>query len=295
MIGIIPSGSKTFIVGGMFDCETLEVGKLYVDNKTNRLYMYSLTETRSNPSNGYFPIWNGNKTYVSKFSNEKYLDKDVVITDISCMCSNISNEVASQVLNQQRRSENMEILEPVLVDGDNTFTQCVKGILNAQKYTLIDLVDMSRPRLSEKVISNYYSALTKITFMRLDKWLIWIDVILHMRYVITVYKDDRVLLSFDYPREIFDTGIIRYDSIINTKDDSLKKIIKILMIMENINKNNLRSKEVDDYTINNMLTTINSKKSLSAQLFSRFIRMANLSYSVNVFKDGNMIFEYRES
>ena len=36
--------------------------------------------------------------------------------------------------------------------------------------------------------------------------------------------------------------------------------------MENLTKEKLKSEEVDDYTINNMMTTISGNKSLSAQL-----------------------------
>lgn len=294
MIGIIPSTSKTFIVESIFGDKPFEEGKLYVDPKSKRVYMYSLIEKRSNPNTGYFPIWDGMQAYVSKFSNEKFLDRDVTNTDIKLLGSNINKNVAGNILYQQRRSNNISVLAPQLVDGDNMFTQCIKGILNGKKLTMIDLVDMSSPKLSEIVISNYYSALTKITFMRLDKWHIWIDVILHLRYSVIVYKDDKKLLSYDYPKDKFNTGIVKYDNIINTKDDPFKKIIKILMIMENINKNSLRSKEVDDYTINNMLTTLNSNKALSAQLFSRFTRMANLSYDVKVFDKNALIFEYHE-
>lgn len=294
MIGIIPSISKTFIVESMFGDQPFEEGKLYVDPKTKRVYMYSLIETRSNPKTGYFPIWDGKKYHISKFSNEKYLDRDVTKTDIILLGSNISKNIADNILYHQRKSSNNTILQPQLSDDDNMFTQCIKGILNVKKLTLVDLVDMSSPKLSEKTISNYYSALTKIAFMRLDKWNVWINVILHLKYTIIVYKDDRKLLSYEHPREIFDTGIVKYDNIIKTKDDPFKKIIKILMIMENINKNSLRSKEVDDYTINNMITTLNSDKALSAQLFSRFIRMANLSYYTKIFDKDKLIFEYHE-
>jgi hypothetical protein len=294
MIGIIPSSSKTFIVEGIFGDKPFEEGKLYVEPESKRVYMYSLKEKRSNPNTGYFPIWDGNKAYLSKFSNEKYLDKDVTKTDIVLLGSSINKNVAGNILYQQRRSDNDDILEPQLIDGDNMFTQCIKGVLNVKKLTMVDLVDMSSPKLTEKVISNYYSALTKITFMRLDKWNIWLNVILHLRYTVIVYKDDRKLLSYDYPKDKFDTGIVKYDNITKTKDDPFKKIIKILMIMENINKNSLRSKEVDDYTINNMLTTLNSNKALSAQLFSRFTRMANLSYDVKIFEKDTLLFEYHE-
>lgn len=294
MIGIIPSTSKTFIVEGMFGDKPFEEGKLYVDPKSKRVYMYSNIEKRSNPNTGYFPIWDGKEAYISKFSNEKYLGRDVTNTDILTLGANINKTVANTILYNQRRSDNDDILEPQLADGDNMFTQCIKGILNVKKLSMIDLVDMSAPKLTEKVISSYYSALNKITFMRLDKWNIWMDVILHLRYEVIVYKDAKKLLTYNYPKNIFNTGIVKYDNITKTKDDPFKKIIKILMIMENINKNSLRSKEVDDYTINNMLTTLNSNKALSAQLFSRFIRMASLSYDVKIFDKNDMIFEYHE-
>lgn len=130
--------------------------------------------------------------------------------------------------------------------------------------------------------------------MRLDKWNIWINVILHVNYVIEVTKGTKKLLSYEFPKDRFDTGIVKYDNIVSSDDDPFKKIIKILMIMENINKNSLRSDDVDDYTINNMITTLNGKKSLSAQLFSRFIRMAELSYTIRIYDKDQLIFEYHE-
>lgn len=294
VIAIIPSATKTFQVFGDFNSSDLVEGKLYYHPETKRLYFYSLVETRSNPNTGYFPVWNGKDIYSSSFSKDKYFDKDVVHVDIDQICASINKEVADDILYKQRRSDNDEILRPSLSDGDNMFTQCIKGIINNKELTMVDLVDMSSPKLSQKVIENYYSALTKITFMRLDKWNIWINVILHVSYSIEVYKGDRKLLTYVYPDDKFDTGIVKYDDIVASEGDPFKKIIKILMVMENINKNSLRSQEVDDYTINNMITTINGKKSLSAQLFSRFIRMANLSYVIRIYDDGKEIFEYRE-
>ena len=73
---------------------------------------------------------------------------------------------------------------------------------------------------------------------------IWLDVILHIGYNLEIFKDDKKLLSYKYPEDIFDTGIVRYDNVTSTKSDPFKKIIKILMVMENINKNTLRSEEV---------------------------------------------------
>lgn len=294
VIGIIPSSNKTFEIFGDFNEKNLVEGKLYYDPTTKKLYFYSLVETRSNPRTGYFPVWDGKNVYSSSFSKDKYFDKDVVQVDIESMCSSISKEVANEVLYKQRRSDNDEILRPQLSDGDNMFTQCIKGVINAKELTMVDLVDMSSPKLSQKVIENYYSALTKITFMRLDKWNIWINVILHVNYCIEVSKGQKKLLTYRYPSDKFDTGIVKYDNIVASEDDPFKKIIKILMVMENINKNSLRSQEVDDYTINNMLTTLNGKKALSAQLFSRFIRMASLSYTIKIYDNDVQIFEYKE-
>lgn len=295
LIGFIPSQNKTFEIFGDFNSNELVEGKLYYHPETQRLYYYSLNYTRSCPDTGYFPVWDGKICRESRFSNKKFFNTDAIKSDIQSMCSKIDATVAEQVRYNQRRSDNDEILNPELSDGDNMFTQCIKGVIKARQLTMVDLIDLSKPKLTQKAIENYYSALTKITFMRLDKWNIWIDVILHLKYVIEIYKGEKLLLKYYYPDDTFDTGVVKYDSIISSGDDPFKRIIKILMVMENINKNSLRSAEVDDYTINNMISTLNGKKSLSAQLFSRFIRMANLSYTITLFnEDGTQVFEYKE-
>lgn len=294
MIGIIPSIDKTYEIEGDFNTTNLVEGKLYFDPTTNRLYYYSLTCKRSSSDTGFFPIWNGKDKFVSAFSNEKYFPKDIISMNIDSMSSSINKDTADKVLYNRRRVDNDEILRPQISDGDNMFTQCIKGVINAKKLTMIDLVDMSSPRLTQKQIENYYSALTKITFMRIDKWDIWVNVILHLSYQINVMKNDKILVSYTYPSNVFDTGIVKYDNITNSNDDPYKKIIKILMIMENITKNDLKSDDIDDYTINNMMTTLNGHKALSAQLFSRFIRMAGLSYQVIVYDKGQQIFEFKE-
>ena len=53
MIGIIPGNTKTYEVNGSFNDDNLVEGKLYYDPTDERLYYYSLSETRSNPENGY--------------------------------------------------------------------------------------------------------------------------------------------------------------------------------------------------------------------------------------------------
>lgn len=294
MIGIIPSNNKTFEVYGDFNVDNPIEGTIYYHPKTGRLFLYSKIENRANPRTGYFPIWDGKETYISNFAIEKYLDTDVTKLDISGMCANINKDVANEILYKHRLSENDEILKPQLSDGDNMFTQCIKGVINAKNITMVDLVDMTSPKLSQKMVENYYAALVRITFMRLDKWNIWTDVILHVGYKVEVTKENKTLLTYSYPSNTFATGVVKYDNIINGDDDPFKKIIKILMIMENISKTTLRSDDVDDYTINNMMTTINGKKSLSAQLFSRFIRMAGLSYNITIYDNDIPIFEYKE-
>lgn len=294
MIGIIPSSSQTFEVYGDFKCNELVEGKLYYNPDDGRLYYYSKSETRSNPKTGYYPIWDGKDVYVTSFSNKKYFDRDVILMDIHQLSSNINKEIADQVRYNQRRADNDAILNPTLTDGDNFFTQCIKGVIQAKQITMVDLMDMACPPLTEKIVENSYASLMKITFMRMDKWNIWIDVILKLKYVVTVTKNGKQLIEYRHPEETYDTGIVSYDSIMKSKDDPLKRIIKILMTMERIDKTKLKSPEVDDYTINNMMTTINGSKPLSAQLFSRFIRMAQLSYTLKLYDGEEMIFEYKE-
>lgn len=294
MIGIVPTTTASFEVFGDFNSNDLKEGKLYYDPSDGRLYFYSTTETRSNPNTGYFPVWNGKTKYKTQFSNKKYFEKDAIKMDIQSMSNSVNKQIADDILYRQRRSVNDEILSPQLSDGDNMFTQCIKGVINAKKITMVDLIDMGHPKVDQKIITSYYSALTKITFMRIDKFFIWLDCILHVGYELEVFNGDRKLLSYSYPKEEFDTGIVKYDQIIKTKDDSFKKIVKIIMIMENITKDSLRSDSVDDYTINNMITTLSGDKPLSAQLFSRFIRMANLSYTIKMMDKDQIIFEYKE-
>ena len=294
MIGLIPSVNRTYEVCGDFTSKDLMENKLYYDKKDGRVYYYSTTETRPNPNTGYYPVWNGKEIFDSKFANKKYFDKDVLKVDIEAINKIVNKKMADEIRYRQRRSDNDEILKPSISDDDNAFTQCIKGVISAKELTIVDLIDMS-PKLKPKIVENYYLALTKIAFMRFDKWNIWLNEILHVNYILIVLRDNKKLLSYKYPENLFDTGIVKYDNITSTNDDPFKKIIKILMIMENLTKNSLRSNEVDDYTINNMFTSISGDKPLSSQLFSRFIRIAGLSYKIKMLgKDGKLIFEYKE-
>lgn len=295
IIGVIPSGSKTYEVHGSFKESQPIEGKLYYDPNNSRLYYYSLKETRSNPKTGYFPIWDGKRIYVSVHSAAKYFDRDAIKVDFNTISNSINRDVASEIRYKQRRATADDILKPPIKDGDNAFTQCVKGVISALNITMIDLADMTNPRMDQKLLEGYYNALSKIAFMRIDKWEIWVNVILHIRYTINVYKEDKCIIEYNYPDDTFDTGIVKYDDIVNTKEDSLKKIVKILMVMCNITKRTLLSTGVDDYTVNNMMTTINSNKPLSAQLFSRFIRLSGLTYDIQIYDmSKKFLFEYRE-
>lgn len=294
MIGIIPGSTKTFEVMGDFSDTNPIEGKLYYNRQTGRLFMYSKYQTRSNPDTGFFPIWNGEKTFISGFSNEKYIEKDVTMMDVNQMSSSISPDTADQVRYRQRRCDNDKILEPSLSDGDNWFTQCIKGCITAKKLTMVDLVDMTSPPMEQSILENYYSALNKIAFMRIDKWKIWIDHILHLGYKISVSKDGEQLIEYSYPDNTYHVNGNECDDIIKEDIDSLKKIVKVVMKLKNIKKANLKADNVDDYTINNMLTTINGNKALSAQIFSRFMRMADMSYNIQMYDGNDMIFEYHE-
>ena len=149
--------------------------------------------------------------------------------------------------------------------------------------------------MTEHIIENSYTSLQKIAFMRADKWSIWTDAILHVSYRLMVHQNGKHLVTYYHPEERYDTGIVKYDSIIKTQSDPLKKIARIIMIMLNLDKASLKSPEIDDYTVNNMMTTLLlGDKALSAQLFSRFVRMAKVSYTLTIVDNGVDIFEYKE-
>lgn len=293
MIGVIPSSNKTYEIIGDFNSKELIEGKLYYDQKDKRLYMYSSSAKRSNPSTGYFPVWDGKNKYISNFSNTKYFDKDSISMDVSAMSKSIDSDKAKNILYQQRLINNSDKLQPSISIEDNMFTQCIKGTICAMNLTIIDLYDMASGFLSEKQIDNYYSSLIKITFMRLEKWNNWLNIILHVYYTVDIIKKGKTIIKFNSKTNKFNTGIVKYDDIIKSDDDAFKKIVKLIMVMENINKTNLKSDEIDDYTINNMMTTLNSDKPLSAQLFSRFISMTDLSYIVKIYdKKDKLLFTY---
>lgn len=295
MIGIIPGVSKTFEIMGDFFSSDLKEGSLYYDPSDKRLFYYSKTITRSNPDTGFFPVWDGKKKYISSFSNKKYFDDSIQKVDIDTLCKSVNKEVADSVRYKQRRTDHQDILDPMIYNEDNMFTQTIKGTIKAMKVSIVDLIDMASPKLPANMVESFYNSLSKITLMRMDKWMIWLNNILHKGFIISIYRDTKFLLSYRYPEDAFDTGIVKYDSIISTNIDCLKKIIKIVIVMENINKAKLRSDTTDEYTINNLMTSLNGSKPLSAQLFSRFMRMAKLSYVVHIVNpDESVIFEFKD-
>lgn len=291
MIGIIPSVSKTYEVGGFIDKDKYVEGKLYVDSD-GRLYMFSSKCRRPSPDTGYFPIYDGKNKYDSSFANKKYL-KDVTILDLDRISNTIDTEVANDVIIKRKRSEDLEILKPSITEEDNAFTQCVKGVILAKEVTLTDLCILANKRVPDNLIKNYYSALQRIAFMRTEKWNVWIDSILNLSYVLKVYKGNKLVVKYSHPEEKYEAGIIDYEAICQNKDP-LQKIIQIVLVKLNINKNNLKAEDVDDYTINNLITAINSKKPISAQLFSRFIKIAELNYEILLYENKKMIFKYKE-
>lgn len=294
MIGIIPSASSTYEVLGDFNSDDKIEGKIYYRPTDKRLFYYSTTLRRSNPKSGYFPIWNGKDIFISNFSNEKYFDKDVLTQDILSLTSSIDNNVAEKVIRNQRLSENNTKLKPRINDSDNLFTQVIKGTICALDITKVDLIDNASKLIPEKIIEGYYNSLSKVTMMRFDKFSIWVDKILHVGYELEILKNDEKIISYEWPSNTFDTGIIKYDSIVRENDDPFKKIMKIIMFKENISKSDIKDDSVDDYTINNMMTTLHGQKPMSAQIFCRFIRLVNMSIILKIVKDQKVIFTYTE-
>ena len=294
MIGIVPGTTKTYEIDGDFHCPTPIEGKLYYDPKTGRLYYFSTHETRSSPSTGYYPIWDGTHTYISKFSNEKYFD-DCVKMDLDNLCHAIDPAMADSIRYNQRRTEYQELLKPEIINEDNFFTQIVKGCICAMDVTMVDLFDLASPKLTHEQIETMYSSLSKITLMRMDKWLIWMNSILHKAFTFGVYKDDALVVQYEYPQNSYSVSDASCQEILSSKDDFLKKLIKITMVKTNLNKSDLRSDTTDEYTINNLMTSLNGNKPLSAQLFSRFMDMANYSYLITILnEDGSVLFTFKD-
>ena len=293
MVGItIDANGETYIVSGSFDSGYYIEGNVYYHPDTKRLFYYSKTERRSNPKTGFYPIWDGENLYITQHSVEEYYPSDVMSINTTDLVKKLSASKAQEIIHQQQRSMSGGQLSFQITDEDNFFTQCIKEILNKKGYTIVDLVQQTNPPLSEKIISNYCGALSKISFMRLDKWHIWLHNILHLSYGVTIYNDDRQIISYREP-DLFEITA-PYEKILKSKMDPFKKLIRITMLEECINKSDLRGDGIDEYTINNMMTILTGTKPVSAQLFSRFIRMAGLSFELNVYEKDACILTYRE-
>ena len=133
--------------------------------------------------------------------------------------------------------------------------------------------------------------------MRMERWAVWIDTILHLHYEIIVMKDKKQVIKYNHPAGKFDTGVVNYDSIVQDKLDPFKKIVRILIVKENYSKTTLMqaNPDIDGYTVNNMFTTIISDKPFSAQLFSRFIKITGLEYNIKVYdKSNTLLVDYKE-
>jgi hypothetical protein len=219
----------------------------------------------------------------------------VITNDVKSLSKTINKEKAADIIYHQRLALDDKKLNLIIEDEDNMFTQCIKGVINKLNITMVDLCDMGNGLLDYKQIENYYNALSKVTMMRMEKFHVWLSSILMLHYDITVYKDEKKLLKYSWPKDKFNTGVVKYNYVYNEKDDPYKKIVKILMVIENISKSSLKSDDVNDYTINNMMTTLNSNKTLSAQIFCRFIRMTGLSFTMELYnKKNELLFEYNE-
>lgn len=277
MIGIVPSIKTNYEVMGLVgDSDPIE-GKLYA--KDDRLYFYTTKTKRSNPSTGFFPIWDGKETYITSSSNEKYLDKDIKLIELDKMSKTVDEELANDIKYHLRHAEDEVLLDPSISPEDNMFTQTIKGIITNKKITMTKLVDGCLGILPDDIVKSYYNSLNKITFMRLAKWRIWVDSILHVSYVIIITKGDECILKCKCPDV--------------SNEDPFKKCIRTLIAQGDINKNDMRG-TTDDYTINNLFTNLNSDKPISAQLFSRFINLSGLNYEIEFFDNDEMIFNYKE-
>ena len=278
IIGIVPSLNKTFEVDGKI-CDNMIEEKLYYDND-HRLFMYSTKYNRSCPDNGFFPIFNGKNFLIDKHSIIKYYPDDMINISMDNMSNNLTDEKAREIIYKRKVSEMNQLLKPEIYETDNLFTQCIKSIICEMNINMIDLYNMN-DIVGENIIEQCYDSLIKIAFMRNHRWRIWINDILKLHYIIKIYKNNENILEYKYP-----------DITLNHKD-LFKLIIQTLLKDLNINKNDLHCTELDDYTINNMFSALRGKQ-LSAQIFSRFMLLMNLSYDIEFYKNENLIFIYKQ-
>jgi len=277
-IGIFPSENKTFEVEGKI-CTNMVEGKLYYD-ENNQLFIYSTKYDRSCPDLGFFPIYNGKRKIITKFSIRKYYPNDIITVSLDDMSNAITKEKADEIIYNRKVSEMNYLLKPEIYETDNLFTQCIKSIINLMNINMIDLYNMNTS-IPENIINNCYDSLLKIAFMRNHRWKIWINDIFKLNYIIKIYNNNEIILQHKYPDVIFGNK------------DLFKYIIKSLIEKLNINKLDLHCNELDDYTINNMFSALKGKQ-LSAQIFSRFMLLMNLSYEIEFYKNKELIFIYKQ-
>lgn len=299
MESIVVCKNNTYPVEGMFSNQMKE-GKLYIDPKSKRIYCYTTTTQVVGAASHHFPIYDGKHFFDSVRSYKKY-ESDVISTDVTDMASSISEKDREDMEYRSKAVLYGDILEPEISDSDNIYSQCIKGILLHKKYNLLDLSIMSNPKLTVEEISNLYQSLHKIAFMREKKFMIWMNQILHMNYNVNCYDgdSDQPILTYhsmDQRYEFYhkndDSHKEEYDEILKKSWDPFKKMINLIIKMKNYKKADFNVNTESAYTINNMMTTIFGDKSVSAQIFSRFMRIINLPFDIIIYDKDDIVFTY---
>lgn len=299
MESIVVCKNNTYPVEGMFSNQMKE-GKLYIDPKSKRIYCYTTTTQVVGNDSYHFPIYDGKHFFDSVRSYKKY-ESDVISTDVTDMASSISEKDREDMEYRSKAVLYGDILEPEISDSDNIYSQCIKGILLHKKYNILDLSIMSNPKLTVEEISNLYQSLHKIAFMREKKFMIWMNQILHMEYKVNCYDSDsdRQLLTYhsmdqryEFYRKDDDSHKEEYDEILKKSWDPFKKMINLIIKMKNYKKADFNVNTESAYTINNMMTTIFGDKSVSAQIFSRFMRIINLPFDIIIYDKDDIVFTY---
>ena len=299
MESIVVCKNNTYSVEGMFSPK-MEEGKLYIDPKSKRIYCYTTTTQVVGDTSHHFPIYDGKHFFDSVRSYKKY-ESDVISTDVTNMASSISEKDREDMEYRSKAVLYGDILKPEISDSDNIYSQCIKGILLHKKYNLLDLSIMSHPKLTVEEISNLYQSLHKISFMREKKFMIWMNQILHMNYEVNCYdtNSDKLLLTYhsidkryEFHVPVDETHQKEYDDILKKSWDPFKKMINLIIKMKNYKKADFNINTESAYTINNMMTTIFGDKSVSAQIFSRFMRIINLPFDIVIYDKDDIVFTY---
>ena len=276
MDSIVVCKNNTYPVEGMFSNQ-MEEGRLYIDPKSKRIYCYTTTTQVVGDTSHHFPIYDGKHFFDSVRSYKKY-ESDVISTDVTDMASSISEKDREDMEYRSKAVLYGDILEPEISDSDNIYSQCIKGILLHKKYNLLDLSIMSNQKLTVEEISNLY-----------------------MDYKVNCYdsNSDQLLLTYhsiDKRYEFYhknnDCHREEYDEILKKSWDPFKKMINLIIKMKNYKKADFNVNTESAYTINNMMTTIFGDKSVSAQIFSRFMRIINLPFDIVIYDKDDIVFTY---